>query len=128
MSIAETIYSVLSANTGLAALVGTRIYPVSAPQSVVFPYIVYSRISNVPDMVRGEAAPIRNHTYQVSIFAKSFSETESIGTEVFGSLDYYREGTLWMYYDNDVDLYEEDIRVYQRAIDFIVREAVVSTN
>ena len=122
MSVATKIYSALSGNTALAALVGTRIYPVAAPQSAEMPYIVYSRISSIPDMVRGEAAPVRNHRYQVSIFAKSHTMTEDIGAEVFESLDYYRDDNYWIYYDNDIDLYEEDIRVHQRAIDFICRE------
>jgi len=124
MSTATTIYSALTANPSLVALVGTRIFPVAAPQNTALPYIVYSRVSSTPDMVRGEAAPVRNHRYQVSVFAKSFADTEEISAEVFEALDYYRANSMWFYYDNDIDLYEEENRTYHRAIDFIAREAL----
>jgi hypothetical protein len=38
------VYPVLSAYAALAALVGDRIYPIIAPQSVVRPYVVFTPI------------------------------------------------------------------------------------
>ena len=38
------IYAKLIADAGVAALVGTRIYPVIAPQDAVYPLITYSAV------------------------------------------------------------------------------------
>ena len=124
MSLSTTIYTALSSNPSLVALVADRIYPNAAPQSVVLPYIVYSKISNTPDNVRNEAAPVRNHRYQISVFARSYDHVEEITPEVFEALDQLRQNNMWFYYDNEQDLYEPEPRVHHRAIDFIVREAI----
>lgn len=42
MEIGKSIYNILSGNTPVNTLVGTRIYPNVAPQaSAVFPFIIY---------------------------------------------------------------------------------------
>lgn len=41
MRIGQYIYSVLSADAGVTALVGTRIYPVFLPQDAAYPAIVF---------------------------------------------------------------------------------------
>lgn len=40
-TIKDIVYSIASSAPGLTALVGTRIYPVVAPESVISPYIVF---------------------------------------------------------------------------------------
>lgn len=41
MKIGRYLYAKLSANAGVTALVGTRIYPVFVPQNAAYPCIVY---------------------------------------------------------------------------------------
>lgn len=39
----QTVYERLAAGTAVAALVGTRIYPILAPQGAARPYVVFAR-------------------------------------------------------------------------------------
>lgn len=48
MALDTALYSRLSGNTGVAALVGTRIYPNVATEGSAFPLIVYAIVSAVP--------------------------------------------------------------------------------
>ena len=50
--IAETvIYSLLNASSGLAALVGNRIYFDTRPEEDLLPAVVYELVSDIPDNV-----------------------------------------------------------------------------
>lgn len=44
----EAVYSALSGDSALGALIGARAYPDVAPFSVAKPYVVWEEISNVP--------------------------------------------------------------------------------
>lgn len=48
MNVKEAIYSILTQDAGVSALVGTKVYPSVAPSSALEPFIVYSVISNAP--------------------------------------------------------------------------------
>lgn len=43
MSVESVIYTALTANTSLAAIVSTRVYPVVAPRAAAMPLITYER-------------------------------------------------------------------------------------
>ena len=44
-NIGEAVYQALANNEAVAAYVGSRIFPLVAPEGTEFPYIVYSRLS-----------------------------------------------------------------------------------
>ncbi|MFY9326490.1 MAG: DUF3168 domain-containing protein [Georgfuchsia sp.] len=48
MSAESTIYSILSANAGVTALVSLRIYPDLVPEEKATPYIGFERVSTDP--------------------------------------------------------------------------------
>ena len=49
MNVGKAIYSILTADVGLAALVGTRIFPEMAPEDAVTPFLVYSILGTDPE-------------------------------------------------------------------------------
>lgn len=48
MSAESDLYTLLSGNAGVAALVSTRIYPDLVPEGKTLPYIGYERVSTEP--------------------------------------------------------------------------------
>ena len=67
----DTLYDLLSA-------VNAKSFPGIAPEDVSAPYIVFFQISNVPSPDMSGASKLDELTYQVSIFATSYREMETM--------------------------------------------------
>ena len=44
-TVEENLYTLFTGSTAIAAVVGTRVYPVMAPQNATYPCLVYTRVS-----------------------------------------------------------------------------------
>lgn len=86
MSIESTLYSTLTTNNGVTALLGTRIYPVQAPASATLPYAVYQRVSTeITNTLAGDAG-LDWVTIQVTSWSASYDEAISCATAVRSAL------------------------------------------
>ncbi len=48
MSVETDVYAAITNDAGLAALIGTRLYPLALPENATYPAATYSVISEVP--------------------------------------------------------------------------------
>lgn len=83
-------YQILAADAGVAALVGTRIYPYGIiPQEVVtFPVITYQTITGTTDNVQGSTSPSDYERVQVDCWSiVSGAEADSIFAAVRAAFD-----------------------------------------
>jgi hypothetical protein len=78
----EAVYSRLSGNVAVAALVSTRIYPNKIPQEAALPAVAYQRIS--ARRVKAHAAPtgLARVRVQVTCVARSYSEVKGLAAAV----------------------------------------------
>lgn len=70
MSLETNLHTALLANAGIAAIVGTRIYPVIAPDNCVFPAMVYSVVSEV--MIGSGSNRCMQARVQIDCYATSY--------------------------------------------------------
>lgn len=85
-TIEETIFSTLSADAGVGAICGDRIYPVVAPQDAANPYVIYTAISELPlNTLEGES-PMKNRRFQFDCYAKTFAESRALYVAVHNAL------------------------------------------
>ncbi len=89
MTVSAALYDLLSADTAVAALVGTRIYPKKAPQGVARPYVVYHKTTRRPSQTL-TGYSIARGIWQIDAWAESFDTAETIGTAIEGALDGFR--------------------------------------
>lgn len=83
MSIAGTIYGILTGDTGLRALVEERVYPDVLRQGAAVPAVVYTVISDVPQLVIGGAKPtMRRARVQVDCYALHLDEAQQVADAV----------------------------------------------
>lgn len=75
MTFASRFYTALSGNAGVAALVGTRIYPMIRARGDVLPALVYSVISALP------IATLNNSGYADDIFSVSCDAVTYAGAQ-----------------------------------------------
>ena len=114
MIIGDAIYSILSGDSTLSGLVGTKIYPVKAPQRVTFPYIVYSLSSTDPTDQKDGVSPVDDNTLEVDCYADSYRTAHTIALSIRAALDDY-SGTvqgvkirhLWFQNQSDGDFIED---------------------
>jgi len=91
--IGAAIYSILSGNVGVSALIGTRIYPDIAPQNVAYPFAVYSVNGTLPTDTKDGVSPLDVIDLGVVVYAESYDATQTIAKAIRTALDAKPAGT-----------------------------------
>lgn len=91
MKAGRYINAVLSADSAVTALVGTKIYPLKVPQSEtqnVYPAIAYT-CANVPaDPNKTQKATAFLVTATIAMWANNYTQAEEMDQAVFDALDF----------------------------------------
>lgn len=130
----DTIYQRLASSTGVGALAGDRIYPISAPSTAIgVTHITYHRISAVPQNTHSSGGPKHQQArIQVDVWAPRYDTVKDLGDEIRKRLFGYRGSTagelVWsMTLDSERDLFEGetgDDRRYRLSQDWMVEARV----
>lgn len=127
MNIGKLIYPIVTSDATLTSLIGTRIYPEEAPNTVTYPYITFTKIRTDPTRVKGEISPLDTYKITFYIYSKSYDTTESVSVALRNRFDNLR-GTFnsikldWCIFDDEMtgDPVMDD-KIYWIAIDFIIK-------
>ena len=114
-------------HAGIAALVGTRVYPQLADENATLPFLVFQRISGprVPDLAgpTGLAQP----RFQVDAYSESYLTAKNVATQVRLALDGYSatvDGVMihGVTFVDERDLFESatDPKLHRVSMDFRV--------
>lgn len=122
---AETrMYSALTGNAALVALVGARIYPVQAPQGTAFPMLIFRRITtNRHPCITGEVG-MEQCRIQIDALAGTYDAVKAVAAAVLDALDaatsvrQFRTSPLGQVDEMDSDLFVD--RPYRIILDFDV--------
>ena len=123
MSLSESIYSELSTEASITALVSDRVFPVIAPVSADFPLIVYEKFSVDEGYSSSGADGIFGSLYRFHIFSTTLSNAEAIRSALRSFLS-DKTGTFGTNSLNhlrviaEADEYEQDTQLYHILIDF----------
>ena len=116
MTIVATLKSALTGHAGLAALVGTRVYPLRRPKGAVLPCVVYQRIS-WPHEYTQEGPTMTTPRFQLTCEAATIEAAEKVAVQArLAVTDMTPAGII----DGGRDLSEPDADVYAVAIDVIL--------
>ncbi len=130
MEIGAAIYSHLSGTSDLSALVGTKIYPVVAPQNVNLPFVTYQMISGVRIHAMIKDPGLTRPRFQLTSWSTSYATVQAVAKQVRLALQDY-SGTMGgssgvpvqrIFFENEIDLVDtDDGRVtHYCAQDFII--------
>jgi len=114
MSIESDLVTHLNDDSGVSALVGTRIYPLMAPQSVVSPYIVYQVINDNSKQCIGGSVYQNDTRFQIDCWSTKYSEVKAIKEAVLSALIGFKSS----YSISNMDDYEPETKLYRQLIDF----------
>lgn len=120
------------AKQSIAQVIGTRYFPLAAPQSASLPYIVYGEVGEegTPNHDGGSGGLCRM-TIRLSAWAENYDDARNLGESIRMLMDGYRGtiggGTITSCFKIDQrDRYAppqsgEDMGIFGREIDFRVR-------
>lgn len=116
MSIGTLLYGRLAGDSGVAALVGTRVYPMMLPQTPTLPALSYQRVSSTE---QNGTTTLRTTRYQVDCWAESYSVGQSLASAVKTAMEEWTSGPSVMMTEviNEIDDYEPDSGLYRVSID-----------
>jgi hypothetical protein len=110
MSIKTALYSILTNDAGISAIVGDKVYPSAAPTSALCPFIVYTIISDVSTKTMGGATNLTKYMVQISCFSFDSITNTALVSALKSCLDvkqYVGAGfSLWAFEESSIDTTE----------------------
>lgn len=82
----EALIAKLLADSGLSALAGTRVYPVSRPQGSALPAVTLATVSNVPLYTDQGEAGIAEARVQIDCWGTSYGSVKAVARSVKAAL------------------------------------------
>ena len=107
----EAVYQILIGDLAVTTLVGSKIYPVSEPQSEGYPVVIYSQLDD--DKIVTKDGPIDNgKRFSLEIYSETYTEAQAVGKACKDLLGWYT-GTVdavsyRIVYDDQQDLQKEE--------------------
>lgn len=123
MSWRNDLYSALSGDATLAAIVSSRIYPDVADSSASVPYVVYQNISTTGETTHDGIRTLEFPSVQLTAWAKTKAETLSIVSRINALLDGKTvSGTsqATFRFSNQLGNYDSETRMFGEIIEFTV--------
>jgi len=112
MSIEQTLYTTLTNDAGVSALIGTKVYPSLAPESVSNPVISYNLVSGVPiSTIPGTGNAVRKRI-QINCHADTYAEAKALAAAVIAALE--GDG----YQEMEYDIYDPTSQVHTVIVDW----------
>ena len=126
MNAGKAVYGILSANSGVTDLVGTRIFPEIAEQEAATPFIVYQLQSVAPEDTHDGPSKLDEVRFEFLCYADTYNKAADVGVAVRAALDRvsgtYNGVNVESVQFNDVDIeIEYQPRRYSQVLKFTFR-------
>ena len=89
MNEGKAIYSILTENAGVSAIVGNKVYPQIAAQGAAFPFVVYVLQDNSPSDTKSGPSTLDEVRYDIVAAAETYTELSSLTERIRLALDRY---------------------------------------
>ena len=93
MNEGKAIYTILTEDAGVSAVVGTRVYPQVAAQEAAFPFVVYVLQDNTPSDTKSGVSTLDEIRYDIVAAAETYTALSSLTERIRLALDRY-SGTV----------------------------------
>ena len=129
--VGDVLYSILSNDTNISAIVGTKIYPFLAIEDVVYPSIVYTIEGVDPTQTDDGVSILDVNSANIEIYSEDLSENETLSKYVRNALDRYK-GTVEgievqsISFRSEGGGYADADRVYLKIQDYSLRMVTAS--
>lgn len=117
MAVLETkIYTALTGNVTVAAVVSARVYPLIMPQDPTLPAITYQRMGSDPVNDLQGYSGLENAHIMLNSWGTRYDTVKELAEDVHEAMD--KAGTFKSVLVNDMDGYDPDTGLYVVSQDF----------
>lgn len=122
MAIETALFTLITGDAGVSALIGTRMYPSLMPPGATLPCVVYDEV-NTETVVRADGdSGLRTAQYMLHYWATSYSGVKAGKAAIVAAINGYQGGAIDRIEVNAMrDDYEPDTQYYRQIIEFEVR-------
>jgi len=89
MNEGKAIYTILTEDAGVSAIVGNKVYPQIAAQGAAFPFVVYVLQDNSPSDTKSGPSTLDEVRYDIVAAAETYTELSSLTERIRLALDRY---------------------------------------
>lgn len=93
MNEGKAIYSILTSDSDVNAIVSTRVYPQIAAQEVAFPFVVYVLQNVDPSDTKSGVSTLDEVRYDIIVASEAYAEASDLTEKIRTALDRY-SGTV----------------------------------
>ena len=123
--IEAALFAVVTGDAGVAALIGTRLYPGHLPQNPTYEAMTYRRVNTGRPHAHDGPGDLAKARFQFSCFGATYSAARTLANTLRTAIDGYKgtvagvriDGILFI---DEQDAYEDETGVYMLPIDFRV--------
>ena len=117
MSVEETLYSILTGDSAVSALVGTRVYPLVVADGASLPAISYFRVMTQRAHAMTVPTGVTTAVFSVEGWAQTYAQMRSLGNAIRRALDGWT-GTVdglpaAMRVENEMESYFHEVKEYR---------------
>lgn len=129
MLVGKAIYSILSNNASVDALISDRIYPNVAKQTSAFPFVVYNVTGDSPTVTKDGVSDLDENAILILCYSQTYSQASDLADKVRTALDRVDgtfagvelQGIQYLSYNDDFDIKDDDDGVYVKSLNFRIR-------
>jgi hypothetical protein len=107
-AVGKVLFSLITANAAITAIVGTKVYPLLAAQGALMPYIVYKKVSNVFNDTKSGQGDINQYRMQVDVYTTSYAQGLEVQQLLRETLDRVTRGTVAGSFVDGIKILSED--------------------
>ena len=89
MNEGKAIYTILTEDAGVSAVVGNKVYPQIAAQGAAFPFVVYVLQDNSPSDTKSGVSTLDEIRYDIVAAAETYATLSSLTERIRLALDRY---------------------------------------
>ena len=89
MNEGRAIYTILTEDAGVSAVVGNKVYPQIAAQGAAFPFVVYVLQDNSPSDTKSGVSTLDEIRYDIVAAAETYASLSSLTERIRLALDRY---------------------------------------
>lgn len=89
MTEGKAIYSILTGDSDVNAIVGTRVYPQIAAQEAAFPFVVYVLQDTSPSDTKSGVSTLDEVRYDIVVASETYAEASDLTNKIRTALDRY---------------------------------------
>lgn len=115
----KSLLTTLKADSGVSAIVGSRVYAMIMPQNSTLPAVTFQRINGRPANTLSGRSGLEEIDLQIDCWASSFAQAKTLAVAVRDAMP--DVGAVWSSrLQSDQDLYDEDNEYFRVLMEYKV--------